>query len=286
MRQFVKVALGGLLLTGLLASSASAQEPDKKGPCEIKLGSNLATLKLPKDFAYINKEHTQEILKKQASDDPNSLGLIYSMKKGDEFSVFLSFDETGYVEDTDADQLKPEEIIEGYKQGTEASNEERKKRGIPALHVVGWETQPKYEKAKHIVVWSLLAQREGSSEKSVNYNTRMLGRKGVLEVNLVCQDKELNKYKEPLNKILDGVSYDSGNRYEDYVKGDKISAGGIAALVAGGFALKKLGVLAFLGGLFKPLLLLGKKAIVFVIAGVYGIFSKLFGKKKDDSVAE
>ncbi len=286
MKSFVKAAVRGLLLTSLLICGASAQQPDKTGPCEIKLGTNLATLKLPKDFAYINKEHTREFLKKQANDDPNSLGVIYSMHKGDEFSVFLSFSDAGYVEDGDADKLKPAEILDGYKQGTEANNEARKAKGIPALHVVGWETEPKYEKSKHIVIWSLLAQSDGSAEKTVNYNTRMLGRTGVLEVNLVCEDKELSKYKAPLSKILDGVSYDQGSRYEDYVKGDKISAGGIAALVAGGFALKKLGVLAFLGGLFKPLLLLGKKAIVFVVAGIYGIFSKLFGKKKDDSVAE
>lgn len=268
------------LLSGVLIGTGWAKEFDKKGPAEISLGNNLATLKLPAGFGYINAEHTRQMLKANANDDPGTLGVVEPLAKDAGYEIHLAFRDQGYVEDNDADKLNPDEILKSYQEGTESMNEQRKKSGIPAFHVTAWETTPNYDKSKHVVVWSMLAKEDGSPDPFVNYNTRLLGRKGVLEVNLICDLKNLPASKAPLAKILDSVSYNQGERYQDYQKGDRVSAGGIAALVLGGAALKKLGVLGFLGAFFKPLLLAGKKFIIFIVAGVAAIFNRLTGRSK------
>ena len=269
-----------LVFTGHIgAVQAEELKFDKKGPAEVKLGSDVATLKLPGGFGFVDQARTKVMIEKGGGTARGVLGYVSGTAKGQDYGIVLSFEDTGYVEDTDADKLNADDLLKSMKEGTEAQNEERKKRGLSALHVVGWDEPPHYDKAKHIVIWSIKGQREGQKDELVNYNTRVLGRKGVMEVNLICDQKDLQKYKPEVAKILASLTYNTGQKYEEHQAGDKVSPGGIAALVVGGVILKKAGVLAFLLGLFKPLLLLGKKAIVLVIAGIVGLFRLITGRK-------
>lgn len=287
---FKKVGLGLCACLLLATQTATVRAEDagfeQKGPATVKLGSDIATLNLPNGFGYIGEARTKAMIEKGGGSAQGVLGFVGSVKKAD-YSILLSFEDAGYTEDSDGDKLDADALLKSMKEGTEAQNEERKKRGLPGLHVVGWDEVPHYDKAKHIVIWSVKGSVDGQSEPIVNYNTRVLGRKGRLEVNLICDQANLQKYKPEVGKVLDSIAYNQGQRYEDYTKGDKISAGGIAALVVGGIALKKLGVLAFLGGFFKPLLVFGAKlfavagkAIVFVFAGIAGFIKNLFGRGK------
>jgi uncharacterized membrane-anchored protein len=292
-RLFSVLSLLILLLSQSFPVSAEAPRPDQVGPADVKLGTDLATLKLPKGFNYLNAEHVKVLLEKYGDSVGGVLGMVGSADPKDHFSIMLRYTENGYVEDNDGDKLNADEILKSFKEGTEQQNEERKKRNIAPMHVVGWDVAPRYEKAKHVVIWSLKGEVEGEADPIVNYNTRVLGRKGVLEVNLICDQKDVEKYKPEVGKILDNLTYSNGQRYEDHQSGDKISAGGIAALVVGGIALKKLGVLAFLASFFKPLLLFGGKmiaafgkGIVVLVAGVVGGVKSLIGKlsgRKDNS---
>ena len=160
----------------------------------MKLGSNLATLNLPKGFGYINEARTKALIEKSGGGNGEGvLGFVGGTSPTDSYGIILSFEGTGYVEDKDGDKLDADEILKNIKEGTEAQNEERKKRNVPALHVVGWDQAPQYDKAKHLVIWSLKAQSDGDKDPIVNYNTRVLGRKGVLEVNLICDLKGLGE---------------------------------------------------------------------------------------------
>ena len=88
------------------------------------------------------------------------------------------------------------------------------------------------------------------------------------------------------------MAYDEGNKYTDFKDGDKVAAGGIAALIVGGLILKKGGILAIIFGLFKPLLAFGAKIIavgykfiVLIVAGIAGGIKRIFGGKKETPLA-
>lgn len=278
-------ALTALLLCGTLLGSSSVlaqgMGPDATGPKTVEVGDKLAELKLPASFAWIGPKKTQELINKQGHASGNEVGAIVPTGDDSDFLVLLEYEKNGYVEDKDADKLDADEILKNYKEGTEAANEERKEKGGIPLHVTGWDEKPRYDSAKHVVVWSLLLQ-DDKKDNTVNYNTRILGRKGVLSVNLICDPKELPKAKPQLAKLLGAIDYKEGERYADYKKGDLIFAGGIAALVLGGLA-KKAGILGFLFVLLKPLLVAlkvgGAKVIAVGAAAVAAVGKKLFGKK-------
>lgn len=274
--------MGCLLLTGAPAK-AQEMKPDKLGPAKIELSSNLGSLNLPAGYVYFGESKTKQQLEKGGSSPENALGLIVPAKDGN-FAVLLRYEDTGYVSDKDAGEIDPKKILESYQEGTEAQNEQRKERGIPPIYVTGWEQEPKYDVKSHVVTWSLQA-KDDKNQPFVNYNTRVLTRKGVLSVNLMCDNADLPACRPKAQELTGKIAFAQGERYEDYKQGDKISTGGLVALIAGGTLLaKKTGLIAFLYVMAKPLLLfvkaLGAKAVALLAIPFIGLKNLIAGRKK------
>ena len=68
----------------------------------------------------------------------------------------------------------------------------------------------------------------------VNYNTRLLGRRGVMTVSLVVDPNQVAATVPAFNDLLKSYSFNSGQGYAEFRAGDKIAKYGLTALVAGG----------------------------------------------------
>jgi uncharacterized membrane-anchored protein len=188
------------------------------------------------------------------------------------FMVF-EFDEIGYVKDDERDKLDAGAILSNIKEGTAAANEERKKRGWASLDIVGWEQEPKYDPKSNNLTWAIRAQSGGS--QVVNFNTRILGREGVMEVALVTDPPQLAAVTPVANQLLGDYSFNPGKRYAEFSKGDKIAKVGLAALIAGGGV-----AVAAKTGLLQKLW----KVLVAIAIAIAAGFKKLFGKKEESTV--
>jgi uncharacterized membrane-anchored protein len=82
--------------------------------------------------------------------------------------------------------------------------------------------------------WAVRAESDG--ETIVNYNTRLLGRKGVMSAVLVADPETLDASVQEFKQLLTSFNYDQDHRYAEYLPGDKVAAYGLAALVTGGAA--------------------------------------------------
>ncbi len=243
-----------------------------KGPAKARL-ENVAQLDVPEGYMFIDGKGTRALLKSKG--EPTSgqeVGLLISTNES--WSVFFEFSETGYVKDDEKDKLDPDKLLASIKRGTEESNKDRVKAGNPPLQVIGWEVPPKYDSTTHNLEWAIRATSDG--RPLLNYNTRLLGRKGVMEVVLVVDPENLPETLPIFRNLLTGYSFSSGQTYAEYRPGDKVAKYGLAALVLGGAAVgaAKLGLLA-------PLILFLKKAwklVVVAIAALAGSLKKLFGR--------
>jgi uncharacterized membrane-anchored protein len=118
----------------------------------------------------------------------------------------------------------------------------------------------------------------------VNYNTRVLGRKGVMEVVLVVDPANLAATLPEFRSVIAGHKFQSGESYAEYRPGDKIAKYGLGALVLGGAAVgaAKLGLFASLAVFFKKawkLVIIG----VIALAGAFkSMFNKLTGRGKNN----
>jgi uncharacterized membrane-anchored protein len=271
-----------------MAVSASAQEgqapPAIKwvhGPTTAELGDGLAQIKVPEGYLFADKAETKKIME-MTGNPPSDLevGLIAPADDAKTWFLVFEFNEVGYVKDDDKDEIDADAILKSIREGTEAANEERKKMGADPIEIVGWFEKPHYDINTHDLVWAI----EGKSKQSglVNYDVRLLGRRGYISATLVTDPKAMAADLANVQALLGGFSFKEGNRYAEWKSGDKIAEYGLAALVAGGAgaAALKLGLFAQIGKLLAK----GWKLVALGFAAVASWFKRVFGKKRQDSV--
>jgi uncharacterized membrane-anchored protein len=192
------------------------------------------------------------------------------------WSVIFSFSDIGYVKDDEKAKLTADadKMLDQIKRGTAEANRERARAGNPTIEVVGWELPPKYDDSTHNLEWAIRASVEG--RPLLNYNTRMLGRKGVMQVVLVLNPEILSETLPTFRNLLAGYSYQTGQTYAEFRPGDKIAKYGLGALIVGGAAVgaAKLGLFAWLAVFLKK----GWKLLIVAFAAVATFIKKLFGK--------
>jgi uncharacterized membrane-anchored protein len=165
-------------------------------------------------------------------------------------------------------------LLESYRRGTAEGNKERAAAGRPPIEIIGWDQEPHYDSATHNLTWCLRARSAG--EEFVNFNTRLLGRKGVMKVVLACAPNELATIKPEFGRLLATHKFATGESYAEYRPGDKIAKYGLGALVLGGAA-----VGAAKLGLLGPVILFFKKAwklVIVALVAVAAMFKKFFNR--------
>lgn len=269
---------------GAEAPATGPRLPWQPGPKPLDLGHGIK-LDLPEGFLFLAQPEAGKLMEQMGNfNNGDMLGLIASKSESDQYLVTLDFEDAGHIKDDES--LDSEELLESIREGEEAYNEERKKRGFSAIHAAGWDEQPHYDKQKHQLIWGLIV--EASDGGSINYNTRILGRTGFVSLNLLTDKQHLAEYKPAGALLLSKTAFEPGKRYEDFDSStDKVAEYGLTGLVLGGAGLglakaAKIGLLAKFGKGFIALLIAGKKVIVpLVIAAVVAVRALL--KKKNDA---
>jgi uncharacterized membrane-anchored protein len=279
-----RLALLGLALL-LVASPLLAQDHGPKlswivGPKTVDLG-RVAQLDLPAGYIFLGAKDTRRLQEAMGNvPDGNEVGLVAPAAEDESWFVIFDYRAVGYVKDDEKDAIDAKAILEGIREGTEEANKIRKRKGIPGVHVVGWQQPPRYDERTHNLTWAILG-RDDEGGKVVNLNVRLLGRNGYVSATLVEDSERIAAARPKLDALVDAFSFKAGGRYSEFRPGDKVAEYGLAALVAGGAgaAAAKTGLLA---ALFK---LLGKagKAVLLLFAALMAGLKKLLGLFRNES---
>jgi uncharacterized membrane-anchored protein len=265
------------------ASARPAPLPWQPGPTTVTLGHDL-TLAVPAEDAFLESKSAAKVLEKMGSfHNDDLLGVVVSKEDSAEWFITIRYAEEGYIKDDE--KIDASELLSAIKEGTEEANKERVEKGFKALKIDGWTEPPAYQKAQHHLVWALNVSDEDG--KSINYNTRILGRRGYVSINLVTDPPRLAQYKPQAATVLAATTFGPGARYEDFdeKKGDKVAEYGLAGLVLGGAGLAaaklvKIGLFAKFFKVIIAALIAAKKAIVVALVGIGAAIKKLFTGKK------
>jgi uncharacterized membrane-anchored protein len=189
----------------------------------------------------------------------------------DSWGVIITFEEDGYVKDDDAAKIDYDDLLKEMKEGTKAASEQRRKSGYPAIDLVGWAAPPRYDAQAKKLYWAKELRFEGGEDNTLNYNVRILGRRGVLVLNAVAGMPQIAEIEKATPTILAAVDFNSGHRYADFnASSDKVATYGIAGLIAGG-VLAKTGLLAKFGIIFAKF----AKVIIIGAVALFAIVRKL-----------
>jgi uncharacterized membrane-anchored protein len=254
---------------------------------DTRIPSAEVVLHLGTEYYFLPAEQAKSVLADAWGNPPetvsNVLGIVFPAGKtfvDDTWGAVITFQPTGYVSDEDAESTDYNELLEEIQESEATINARRVDQGYPAQHLVGWAQQPAYDRATHSVVWAQNIQVAGDPENWLNYDIRLLGRRGVLSLNMVTVMSKLAETREAAQRFAKLAEFQPGARYADYSAGDHTAEYGVAGLVAtgvGAAAAKKVGLLAVL-------LIFLKKFGVLLIAGLAGLVAvlrRMFKREED-----
>jgi len=177
--------------------------------------------------------------------------------------------------DEDASKTDYDEILQGMQADTEESNKWRAENGYESVDLIGWAETPYYDQEKRVLYWAKELRFGENPEHQLNFNIRVLGRKGVLVQNFVARMDQIERVKADLPAVIEMTSFNEGNQYADFDPSiDKVAAVGIGGLVAGK-------VLAKTGFLAIALVFLKKGGFLLLLPLFW--LKNLFTKRKDKS---
>jgi uncharacterized membrane-anchored protein len=267
--RIVLAALVSLLALPAPARAQGAAVDWQAGPMRGALG-RVAEIDVPSGFVFVDAANARRLLEvNQNLVSGDELGAVAPEGDGPEDSwvVFFEFDESGYVSDEERGELDAQELLDTLRDGNAAGNEERERRGWDRLELVGWAKEPFYDPKTNNLTWA--TRLRSSSGETINWSTRLLGRRGTMNVDLVIQPDQLQSALPRFEELLAGFAYVEGQRYAEFRAGDKVAEYGLTALIAGGA-----GALGAKTGLFGKLW----KGIVAAGVALAALAKKLFGR--------
>ena len=248
---------------------------------EIALSNGVATLNVPEGFKFLDEQQTKRVLV-DLWGNPSAegcLGMIFPEQDGvlmeGGYAFVVQYDEIGYVKDDDADEIDYEDLLKNLKEEEKAENDERRQQGFDPAYTIGWAAEPFYDPDNKVLHWAKEIQfGDSASSNTLNYNVRVLGRKGVLVLNAVAGMEDLALVQEHVPDVLGIVKFNDGFRYEQFDSNvDDVAAWTIGGLVAGKVLAK--------AGIFALLAKFGLKFLVLIGAAGAGIWRFFSGRKKD-----
>ncbi len=287
-RRFL-VSLSGLLV----ALSVTAQEQEQitaeeflaslnfqKGA--ITLPGGVASLDLPEGFHYLSPEDTESVLVTAWGNPPGNETLGMLLQSPDDiladesWAVVIAYEEDGYVSDENADSIDYAEMLGDMQASSRESNAARVEAGYEEVELMGWAATPRYDQAANKLYWAKELRFGDIPVNTLNYNVRILGRKGVLVLNLVATMPQLRDIETAIPTVLAMTNFNPGHRYGDFDPSvDQVAAYGIGALVAGKLAAK-----AGLFAKFGVLLLALKKFWILLVIGIGAFLARVFRRAK------
>ncbi len=256
---------------------------------QIRIPQAQAALALGKDYYFLPAEEAKRVLTDGWGNPPDSvtdvLGMVFPAGKtfvDAPWGAVITFEKTGYVADDDAKTADYDAVLTQSRESEAAMNAERGKAGFGGQHLVGWAQPPSYDGAQHALVWAREIRFDGEPVNTLNYDVRLLGRRGVLSLNMVAGMPQLPQVRTAAASFSKAAMFEPGSRYADFDEAvDEKAEYGLAGLVAAGVgvaAAKKLGLLAIL-------LAFGKKFVVLIIAALGGAVA-WFRKRRAGDEAE
>lgn len=249
---------------------------------KIEFTGGMASINVPDGFRFLGPTQAKYVIEEVWGNPPSGesyLGMLLPASKdatgAGGYAFIIQFEEMGFVKDSDADKINYDDLLKDMQESSTKENIERAKMGIFTMDLVGWAAKPYYDKERKVLHWAKEYKVSGEEDNTLNYDIRVLGRKGVLVLQAVAGMDQLDSVNAHINDVLGMVSFNDGHRYADFDSNtDEVAAWTVGGLVAG----KVLAKVGFFGVILKFL-----KFIIIGIGLLGGaIWRFVSGRKKKE----
>lgn len=247
---------------------------------EASLSGGVAKVVVPEGYKFLEKKDAQRVLSDIWGNprDETLAGLLLKTEDSPadvSYGIEITYSEEGYIDDDDAEDIDYNDLLEEMQNDAKAANPERKSLGYPEIELIGWASKPFYDSSNKKLHWAKELLFEDEASNTLNYNIRVLGRKGYMNLNVIGDIDVLEDVKQNLDPILNSVTFNEGNTYSEFDPDfDDVAAYGIGGLIAGKVLAK--------AGFFAVILKLWKFIAIGVVALFAAFKKRIFGSKETD----
>ena len=258
----------------------------------IALPEAQASIDLGSAYDFYGPADTRRILvemwENPASEAEGVLGLI--MPRGSSpaqrgWGAIVTWEDIGYVSSDTARDADYDALLGQIQAAVRSGNAGRRAGGYDNVQLLGWAQRPEHDSVANIVTWGKEFTFFDGEPNTLHYDLRVLGRNGVLSLNVVGSIEQLPEIRSAAQDLGRRTRFDPGARYADFdAERDEVAGYGIAGLVATGAGVaiaKNVGVWALFAKLLQPLGI----ALLILAAALATPVRRLFGKKDSSARA-
>jgi uncharacterized membrane-anchored protein len=153
-------------------------------------------------------------------ENPNTLGVLLPARVGpmdkDFHGFVISFEPSGYMEESEIRKIDYTKLLAEMKEELKNDNLLRSGKGTGQISGMDWAFNPYYNKDNHSLHWARILHFGKNEPSMLNYELRLLGRKGVLCFTAIGKVTELEQIKQQLAIVAAAARFMPGNGYADY----------------------------------------------------------------------
>ena len=246
---------------------------------KIVLKNGVATINVPEGYKFLGPEQSKYVLTDLWGNPPNDvLGMLFPeeitpLSEHFTYAIEITYSEEGYIKDNDVEEIDYDELLTEMQKDAREVNPERINQGYEPIELVGWASEPYYDKGNKKLHWAKELRFGDAEINTLNYNIRILGRKGYLNLNAIGDIDILPVFKNNIDDVLESAEFSKGYKYSEFNPDiDEVAAYGIGGLIAGK-------ILAKAG--FFALLLKFWKIIAVAAIGVFGLLRKRIFRSRE-----
>lgn len=248
----------------------------KRGSVAVLDGA--ATLEIGPGYYFLDANDARPILERFWGSPPNPdlVGAIFPIEKtpvdGESWVAEVAFNPMGRVAEEGFDDVDAAILMAQMQQELRDYNPDRQRLGYAASELVGWIDPPIYDAAAKRLRWSTETTIEGQSLNTLNAESRLLGRRGVLAISLTSSAAQRDALQRAATDLATIATFAPGHAHADFDAGaDNEAEFNLAELIVGK-SLDDLGAKNALSEIMESFWFL---AIVLV----FGVWWWLFGRK-------
>lgn len=207
----------------------------------IDLADGVAAMEVPASHKYLGFDQAYHLIVDVWENPPSiTKGMLGVMLHADADvysdrpAYVVYYEESGYVNDRDADAIDYDAKLRGMIHDDSLANASRRAQGYGGLQLIGWASPPHYDKQRKVLHWAKEMVSDESEHNVLNYNIRILGRHGVLVINAISTMDHLGEVEAELPAVFGMASFNDGFRHDQYDPAvDGASSKGLAGLLDG-----------------------------------------------------
>lgn len=188
---------------------------------EQELGQG-AVLQVPAGYRLLNAVQSRLLVERLWGnpENPNTLGVLIPERAGPmdkDFQGFvISFEPSGYLDEQAADKINYGKLLREMKEDLKSENILRSRNGVGVISSMDWAFPPYFDKGSHSLHWARVLHFDGGAPPVLNYEVRLLGRKGALCFTAISKVGAIAKIKQQLQSIAALAYFTNGNGYADF----------------------------------------------------------------------